>query len=61
MPHSANLLLFLIYREGSEMGGPAGAKMVEMADCTLDDSHRPATSEVVQAIKSVKENIEDCI
>ncbi len=26
----------------------------------LDDSHT-ATSEVVQAIKSVKENIEDCI
>ncbi len=28
---------------------------------TLDDSHRTVTSEVVQAIKSVKENIEDCI
>ncbi len=28
---------------------------------TLNDSHRTATSEVVQAIKSVKETIEDCI
>ncbi len=28
---------------------------------TLDDSHCTATSEVVQAIKSVKETIEDCI
>ncbi len=27
--------------------------------CTLDDSHRTGTTKVVQAIKSVKENIED--
>ncbi len=28
---------------------------------TLHDNHRTAASEVVQAIKSVKETIEDCI
>ncbi len=27
--------------------------------CTLDDSHRTGTTEIVQAIKSVEENIED--
>ncbi len=29
--------------------------------CTLDYSHRIAPSEVVQAIKSVKEIVQDCI
>ncbi len=27
--------------------------------CTLDGSHRPGTTEIVQAIKSVEEKIED--
>ncbi len=27
--------------------------------CTLQDSHRTGTTEIVQAIKSVEENIED--
>ncbi len=30
-----------------------------MTLCTLDDSHYTWTTEVVQAIKSVEENIED--
>ncbi len=28
--------------------------------CTLDDNHCTGTTEIVQAIKSVEENIEDC-
>ncbi len=37
------------------------AKRIDFVCDTLDDSHCTVTSEVVQAIKSVKENIENCI
>ncbi len=54
----------MVYKPEYELGLETILRQIYLSlsvICTLDDSHRTATSEVVQAIKSVKETIEDCI
>ncbi len=43
--------------QGTSIG--EGKTIIGHCTCTIDDSRRTGTTEIVQAIKSVKENIED--